>query len=290
MGLRDSRLRASLEPFRAVDGGFSHLRLAERAAQRELGLEALVAAVTDAHADARRTLAEVLAETLDPFGEQTVAGAYPAGLHTLTLQGYLGEIFAGVIAENYSPHDVSWEVPAFLFRFSNAAIEGLDRRLQLGADALRTPGRTGDDCVAFLRDEEGRIVAWLNCEAKCSSDHSATLISDAARQLSRPLLRPVSAYQLIQVLQDSDQQGAQLWIAALRLFRREAAGDDPPPRADLLVYVCGRSPATRESWMPPDVPHPNYSGDRPIDETEVHLSDLDDVLVTVYPGHVISRA
>jgi hypothetical protein len=290
VGLRDTQIQAWLEPSRKIKGGFSHLRLTEKPSNRETGLSALAAAVAAAHTDAKRHLADVLGESLDPFDDQTVAGAYPAALHTLTLQGYLGEIFAAVIAENFEPHELDWEVPAFLFRFSNAAIEGLDRRLQLGSESRRTPGRTGDDCVAFLRADDGRIVAWLNCEAKCSSDHSAALIQDAAKQLSRHQLRPVSAYQLIEVLKDSSREDADLWISALRLFRTEAVGADPPPRADLLVYVCGRAPLLRTSWMAPETPHPDYTGRRPLEQSEIHLAELDDVLTTVYPGHVINRA
>ncbi len=290
MQWRDNDLIAWLCPILADLGGYRHVRLIEDVAGRPPGLEALARLVERAHEDAKTYLEDLLAIPLDPLGEDDVADAYPDALNTLTLQGYLGEILAGVVAENYGPHDVEWEVPAFLFRFSNAALEGLDRRLQVGGEATRTPGRTGDDCFAFLRDPNGRIVAWLNCEAKCSSDHNAGLIREGHAQLSRAQVRPVSAYQLIDVLRDSELPDADAWIAALRLFRRDAMRAEPPERADMLVYVCGRAPVQRESWIPCEAPHDAYRGGRPLEAVEVHFSAFDDVLTTVYPTHQVNRA
>ena len=139
MSWLDDGLRAWLEPQRSLHDGYRHTVLSEDSAHRDGGLSALAHAVDRAHHDAKTYLADVFATTLDPFGEDQLAKDYPSQLKTLTLQGYLGEIFAGLYAENYAPHGVRWEVPAFLFRFSDAAIEGLDRRLQLGGEATRVP-------------------------------------------------------------------------------------------------------------------------------------------------------
>ena len=290
MSWLDDGLRAWLEPQRSLHDGYRHTVLSEDSAHRDGGLSALAHAVDRAHHDAKTYLADVFATTLDPFGEDQLAKDYPSQLNTLTLQGYLGEIFAGLYAENYAPHGVRWEVPAFLFRFSNAAIEGLDRRLQLGGEATRVPGRTGDDCVAFLRDGPGRIVAWLNCEAKCTITYPGALIADGHRQLSRPLVSPVSLYQMIDILRASDDPANQRWVAALRLLRTEAAGIDGPTRADLFICVCGRKPRQHSTWITPDRPHREYDPKQPLEAVELHLDNLDAVLTAVYPGHMIDRA
>lgn len=287
--LRDDDFRRWLLPQRRESGHYRHARLDEDAAARANGLEALRRAAVAAHDDARRWIEEMLGESLDPFDETDLPAQYPHGLHTLTLQGYLGEILAGVIAENFDPHDVRWEVPGFLFRFHAVALEGLDRRLLLGDEPTRTPGRTGDDCIAFLRGPDGRIEAWLNCEAKCSAEHSAGLISGGHSQLSRPLRRAASALQLISVLQASTDPAAEEWIAALRIFRTAAATPDAATRADLFVYVCGQRPVREPTWLPLDRPHWRYLATHPLEAVEVHLNDVDAVLSTTYPGHDVDR-
>ena len=60
---------------------------------------------------------------------QPGAPAYPDDLETSVLQGYLGELLAGLIAENYAPHGRRWIVPAFLFRGHQAAFQALERQL-----------------------------------------------------------------------------------------------------------------------------------------------------------------
>lgn len=268
---------------------YRHTKLTEDDAQRSDGLDALEAAVAAAHQDAAGWIERALGDSLPPLDPCDVAANYPDGLHTLTLQGYLGEVFAGVLAENFQPHGYDWEVPAYLFRFHQTAIESLDRRLQFGGRADRIPGRTGDDCIAFVRDTEGHIVAWLNCEAKCSADHSASLIAKGHDQVSRPLRRGASTLALIDVMLDSDDPAAPRWVAALRLFRRAVGTATEAERADLLVYVCGRGPVDGGSWVPRTAPHVRYSARVPLEAMEVHLTDVDDVLVTVYPDHTINR-
>lgn len=290
VGWLDNDLRAWLEPRRSLQGGYRHAMLTEKADQRLSGLEALAEATARAHEDAKRLLGDLFGTSLDPLEADPVATAYPAQLNTLTLQGYLGEIFAGLYAENYAPHGLAWEVPAFLFRFSNAAIEGLERRLQLGGEATRTPGRTGDDCVAFYREESGAISAWLNCEAKCTTTYPRKLIADGHRQLGRPLVSPVSLYQLIQILSDSEDPDSHRWVAALRVFRVESRTHDGPVRADLFLCVCGRAPTHEASWLDACRPDVHYTASQPLEAVEVHLDDLDGVLMKVYPGHEINRA
>src|SRR5258705_7703196 len=97
---RDRRFLEWLEPSRSASasGHYRHARLDEAALPRATGLDALADTVVAAHDDACRWFADLLADTLDPFDVTDVPANYPHGLHTLTLQGYLGEIFAGVLA------------------------------------------------------------------------------------------------------------------------------------------------------------------------------------------------
>jgi hypothetical protein len=249
-----------------VNGAYRHTLLSEEPANRAAGLAALGALTAEAHQDARERLERLAGISLDPLqGAPPDWRPYPDGLHTSALQGYMGEVLAGVVAENYQPHGEPWAVPAFLFRGHQAAYQELERRRQLGGPARPIPGRTGDDALAFQIDEDGAVIAWLWAEAKCTHDHNSELINAGHRQLSASRER---------------------WIASLRELLYSA---DPPPRYDLFVYVCGRRPVQRATWIPTDRPHANYSGAGPLEATEIHLSDFDEVLVAAYPQHVIDR-
>lgn len=287
MSWTSPQLVAWLQPQRSVNGAYRHLLLREESANRAAGLASLGTLVAEAHRDARERLERLAGISLDPLqGSPPDSRPYPDGLHTSALQGYLGEVLAGLIAENYQPHDLPWSVPAFLFRGHQAAYQELERRRQLGGPARPIPGRTGDDALAFQVDEDGTVVAWLWAEAKCTHDHDSELINAGHRQLSATIRVPVDLIQLIDILGGSQDQLKEQWIASLRELLYSA---NPPPRYDLFVYVCGRAPVQRETWIPTDRPHDHYSGAGPLEASEIHLSDFDEVLIAAYPQHLIDR-
>jgi hypothetical protein len=288
MTWESAELRAWLSVTEVVNGAYRHALLAEDLASRADGLASLCVLAENAHRDARERLERLIGISLDPLAGAPSLGwlRYPQDLHTSVLQGYLGELLAGLIAENYEPHGRGWTVPAFLFRGHLAAYQDLERRRQLGGPARPVPGRTGDDALAFEVDEGGAIVAWLWCEAKCTHDHQSGLISAGHEQLSAAVRIPVDLAQLIDILTESPSPENVRWIASLRelLF-----SSDPPPRFDMFVYVCGRKPKTRQSWIPQNAPHPKYASNGQLHAVEVHLDDFDGVLSATYPGHVIDR-
>jgi hypothetical protein len=157
----------------SADKKYRHRLFTEYLNTRDETLQALTAYVRNAHEDARRYLHELFSNTLDPFGTQSSfdpAEGYPELLEMKTLKGYFGEIFAGLIAEYFSPFgEDDWKVPVFLFRYHTVAFQELERIRQTGGKAKEIPGRTGDDCLAFQVNSEGEIIRYLYCEAKCTS-------------------------------------------------------------------------------------------------------------------------
>jgi hypothetical protein len=282
-------LQAWLRPSEVSSDGYSHMLLTEEAGFRDAGVAALHALAQKAHRDAGERFQRLQGLSLDPLNrpQNPRALRYPDSLHTLVLQGYLGELLAGLISENYRPHAREWRVPLFLFRGHLAAHQELERRRQLGGPARPIPGRTGDDALAFAIDDDDAIIAWLWGEAKCSHDHDAGLISAGCEQLSSDIRIPVDLIQLIELLQDSSEPESEMWIASLRELSFSSA---PPPRYDMLVYVCGRRPSAKASWISMSRPHDKYTGGRPLQAVEIHLTDLDEVLVGTYPDHVVQRA
>jgi hypothetical protein len=271
------------------DGRYQHCHGADSAVSRAATLPQLRAHVAAAHEDAKCRLRRLAAGSLDPLangrGLDPSAG-YPERLNIQTLKGYFGEVLAGMAAENLRPFGQDgWVVPAHLFRFHYVVFQQLEMINQTGEPAAVRPGRTGDDCLAFLLDD-GRIVGAIFCEAKCTADHDAGLIRDAHEKSSLPNLIPVDLLQLIEVLEDSTNPAAQQWINALRRFHFEGA-IAPYERFDQVTYVCGRRPAQsgRTTWIAADRPHANYTGGRKLHVAEIHLPDVDRLVADVYSGN-----
>jgi hypothetical protein len=293
VSLRSAAIQAWLDATRSVNGSYRHLRLSENREARAEALEELSRLVREAHADARLHWERLRGLSLDPLdpaaGRDTAMPAYPDSLHTITLQGYLGEVLAGLIAENFEPHAIQWYVPAFLFPTHAAAFQALERRRQLGGPAKRIPGRTGDDALAFSLDDEGTVRKWLWGEAKCTHDHNTTLIRDGHVQLSASFYLPVDLSLLVETLERRDDTESRAWAERLRLLLLQDA-ESAPPRYDMFVYVCGRGPVQNDDWLPTDSHSPHYTGERPLEAVELHLTaDFDEVLITAYPVHTVDR-
>jgi hypothetical protein len=259
------------------------LLLAEHRSQRERAVRRLRTLLEQVHNDARETLREPLKYSLDPRRATDPSFGYPALLDDLTLQGYFGEALAGVIAEN---HQVGghgdWEVPAFLFRFHDDAFRRLEKIRQSGARRARVVGRTGDDCLAFRRDNAGDVVAALVCEAKCSRGHRSVSIRDAHLKLSAESeWRPVDVFKLVQLLERRKDARSEEWARALGKLLTA-----PRPaqweRVDSVVYVCGRRPTKTTTWHSQPAPHSEYKVARRLEAIEVHLRDVLRLINHVY--------
>jgi hypothetical protein len=296
MSWRCPALQAWFDATRTVNGQYRHLRLAEDGRARPAALQDLARLVREAHADARTHWEQLRGISLDPLApnaaDNTAMPAYPDSLHTITIQGYLGEVLAGLIAENFAPHGIEdWQVPAFLFPTHVAALQALERRRQLGGPARPIPGRTGDDALAFLLNDDGFVSAWLWGEAKCTHDHSTKLIGDGHAQLSAQFYVPVDLTQLIEILDRRPDAASRTWANRLRVLLLVQTQASAPTRYDMLVYVCGRGPVRSPNWLSTTTAAPDYSGGRPLEAVEVHLTlDFDGVVTTAYPAHTVNRA
>ena len=268
------------------DSRYWHCLLEEDLTQREQFFGDLVGYVQEAHRDARRIFEM---EHLDPLGvlpsESPVD--YPGSLPLNVLQGYFGEILAGLVVENYSPFGIDdWIVPAFLFRFHNLTFERLEVLLQGGSIPNQLPGRTGDDCLAFQFDRNGNVIKMLYCEAKCTFDHSSGLIDDAHEKVSKE--RPASIPQILKILGERQNPTSKRLVETIQAFRKrlflrrrdDTSCDDV--RYDLVSYVYSRSPIRKETWISPQIPNRKYSASRELEAIEIHIHGVSDLVKSVY--------
>ncbi|KFD42574.1 hypothetical protein HY02_00325 [Peptococcaceae bacterium SCADC1_2_3] len=268
------------------DKKYRHRLLKENLDQRSKALEILKSYFQKAHEDVRRHLYKVAGLSLDPLDSPPAydpAKGYPECLHIRTLKGYFGEVFAGLVAENFSPFEYNWKVPVFLFRFHKLAFEQLEMWRQTGEKPGIIPGSSGDDCLAFQRDEKGRVVRSLVCEAKCTPDHQSKMISDAHEKVSDHNPIPVNRMQLIEILLEYDDPESSQWVESLRQLWLDKSITDYE-RCDLVSYVCGHSPVKggRKTWIPADKPYEKYTGGRRLEAIEAHLCDVEGLVREVY--------
>lgn len=271
------------------DKSYRHLLLKEDSTARIQAIVTLMQLVREAHEDARLRLRKAFEISLDPIESETEeiydpTQGYPEVFDMTTLKGYFGEIFAGIIAEIFSPFDEqAWKVPAFSFRYHEIAFDQLEMLMLTGDMISAIPGRTGDDCLAFVMENE-KIIKVLFCEAKCTANHSSGLIVDAHEKISSRNSIPVEIRRLIEILRDYDDADALKWIDALRKLRVNRGKKDYE-RYDLVSYICGSSPKKpkgRTTWMPLDAPHSKYTAKRNLEAVEIHLTDVEDLIKMVY--------
>ena len=98
----------------------------------------MVAYLDAAFEDARRRIRRGFEDDLSPFSDPAPdpAANYPALLHRVTMQGYLGETLAVLAVERWGAHGhMDWIVPAFLFRLHDQEfqhLEAINERLPAG--------------------------------------------------------------------------------------------------------------------------------------------------------------
>jgi DEAD/DEAH box helicase len=270
------------------DKRYIHRLIKENLSQRNLILDELISIVQKSHDDARNRLRKLAGNSLEPFEDSPKIDptkGYPERLHHQSLKGYFGEIFAGIIAENFAPFgEGDWEVPVFLFRVHIVEFQHLEFLNQTGEKAKKRPGRTGDDCLAFRRNSEGVIISSLACEAKCTANHKTNMISEAHEKASAVNIKPVDIPQLIEILQDYDDLVSNEWVNALRVLWLQKVKKNYE-RCDLVSYICGEHPSAkrqRKAWISTEKAHENYTSGRRLEAVEIHLHDVENLIKAVY--------
>jgi len=273
-----TKLHEWLTYSRTDDGKkYLHILLTELSNIPDTVWEELHAYIDHAHEGARSALRMPLGESLNPIMHGTKtdpAYGYPHKLNIIALQGFFGEILTGIIAENYEMFgSAAWEVPVYLFRAHITAFQQLEEIKQTDEWEKMIFGRTGDDGLAFERDEDGNVIRWMACEAKCTARHNPTLIKDNHEKLAQSsVVKPIDLLRTIEALQDYvDDEFSQDWIESLRKVYFEKEKID---RCDLSVYVCGKLPIQKKTWISAGKPHKNYTAKRKLTATEVHIADL----------------
>ena len=267
----------------------------------------LVPYFESAHYDARECFHELARISLHPdAGEPGCNAQYPNALPLTTWKGLFGEVMAGMTCEAYEfvgKHE--WLIPVFLFRNHEDAgqyIYTLSRDPDRKREVL---GRKGDDFIAIVVNEQGKVTRFIAGEAKWrgtwnQSTTDAVMLgpkiadpTDGSRkihnnkgvwfEINRALAVPLGLEQLHAILEECEPDKYAAVIASLdRILALR--NPDPVERTDLILLAGGaaaqrQAAASLLDWE--DVPE-EYTADRDLQVVELIIEDGDELITEIY--------
>jgi hypothetical protein len=269
---------------------YTHMLIHEVEAYRSAAIPLLARYARRGHEEAKARLATFVGDVNDPrrANRGTYANAlsfYPRHCEELTCQGFFGELLAGLLVELYSPHAIDWQIPAFCFYAHDLLFQELLIAAAAGTMPRRAMGHFGDDCLAFsLTSDQTAVHKILICEAKCTTDHSSSLIADAHAKIST---QPIEATTIwLQTMIDSlltrGDAHSRYWVPILRSFK-DSPDFSEQNRRDLVSYSHGRRRArVGKTWISTGQRHVNYEARRELAVLEVHLNEVRSLVADTY--------
>jgi hypothetical protein len=127
----------------------------------------------------------------------------------------------------------------------------------------------------------------LYCEAKCTTDHDSELIADAHEKVSNAV--PVDFPRIIEILKERPDPLSSHWRKLLQQLWLSETWQQCE-RVDLVSYVCGRSPVQKPTWISIEKPHSKYTATRRLETVEIHLTDVESLIKSVYLNEGIACA
>lgn len=224
-------------------------------------------------------------DPLDPLKRPTKGKLpvdYPKGLDIQNLKGYFGEILTSNVAIHKNAFGITdWVVPAYRFRLHNTAFQKLLSSTQEGQKMKKIPGLTGDDCVLFKLNDQFELEKFIIGEAKCTKGHKASILHDAHEQVSATSSTPTVIFDLLTVIKSQSIPNKDEWVALLRnivfSFNKHQS-----KRLNLVGYVCGKSPSSKNTWNSETTPNSHYNSTVELEVHEIHLSEVDELVARSY--------
>lgn len=252
-------------------GNYRHVLLEAKYEDPHLLATVLRPYFESVHLDARTVFHEEIGINLHPDADPTKAFpvVYPNSLEFSARRGLFGEALAGLlteVCEFIGGHD--WNVPVFLFRFHQTAADYLYTLRRDPSQTRKLPGRTGDDFIAIVLDDDGGVVRVLAGEAKWRATLSESVVDSLVlgkkvkdkttgkvahngkgiwTALNKAVDPPRGLKQLQKILKDiaPDEYGA-----AIRSIDEHVLADTPAlPRTNLVV-LAGNGGAKRKAGVP----------------------------------------
>lgn len=267
------------------DNNYRYKELKEvEKSMREKAINRISEELRSAHESAKNRYANAFRRSLKPFGDkentpQKVLSEYPEGLPLQTKKGYFGEVWAGIVVQEMSPFDLEgWRVPVYLLEFHGEAFQYLNRKIKGDIEQDKNvPGRTGDDCLAFRFDDEGKVEGVIFCEAKVRKGHDSRGLKDAHNKVSEAI---ADIRRTLELLKEKD--GGSYNEMAESIEKEYLEGDIVEKRFDFISYSCGKFPSNTKVWSNKEVYFSEYSRGGPLEVTELHFKNINKLVSEVY--------
>ncbi|MDW9959470.1 aminotransferase [Sinorhizobium medicae] len=302
-------LKAWLKAYPSEVGNYGHLLLEEKEKTEPDVATDLIPYFESAHLDARRCFHKLARISLHPDEDGSGCDAhYPRSLPLKAKKGLFGEVMSGMMSENYEfigKHE--YLIPVFLFRNHEDAGQYI---YTLSRDPTRTRevlGRKGDDFIAIVVDEEGKVKRFIAGEAKWRGIWTPSVLNtvmlgekivdpqDGTKRIhngkgvwyevNRALAVPLGLEQLHAILEECEPDKFAKVIASLdRILARR--NPDPVERTDLILLVGGSAPTRKpkHSLIPWDNVPDEYKAGRDLQIVELLFSGGDDLIDAIYAG------
>lgn len=288
---------------------YGHLLLEEQEETDPAIAEDLLAYFESAHLDARRCFHKLARISIHPDEVDEACDAqYPGSLPLTALKGLFGEVMCGMMTENFEfigKHE--YLIPVFLFRNHEDAgqyIYTLSRDPTRRREVL---GRKGDDFIAIVVNDEGKVTRFIAGEAKWRGTWTPSAVNNVMLgdkivdpddntkrihngkgvwyEVNRGLPVPLGLEQLHAILDECEPEKFASVIASLdRILARR--NPDPVERTDLILLAGGPA-STREIGQPligwKSLPQ-EYTAGRDLQVVELLFSNGDDLINAIYAG------
>lgn len=302
-------LGAWLDDYPSEVGNYGHLLLEEKPEADVDIPKDLVPYFESAHFDARRCFHKLARISLHPDEGDTGCDAhYPGSLPLKALKGLFGEVMSGMMSESYvfvGKHE--YLIPVFLFRNHEDAGQYI---YTLSRDPSRTRevlGRKGDDFIAIVVNEEGKVTRFIAGEAKWRGTWTPSVVDVVMRgqkivdpndktkripngkgvwfEVNRALPVPLGLEQLQAIIEECEPEKFAKVIASLdRILARR--NPDPVERTDLILLAGGPAPTHKagHSLLPWKSVPDEYKAGRDLQVVELLVANGDNLIDAVYAG------
>ena len=295
-------LKEKFEENATVKGGLGHTLLEQIEADDGTLAEALKEYFESAHLDARITFHKFIGIDLHPDDDGNATSVtYPGSLPSTTRRGLFGEVLAGLLTESYEYIGAhSWDVPIFLLRFHDDAVNYLFTLARDPTQTRQTIGRLGTDFIGVSLNDDGEVVRIICGEAKWRRTLTQAKVDDVLlgkkvkgstvrsgkgvwRDLNNEPNPPSGARQLLELLREYDADG---FDSAILCLERALVAKNPVPipKTDLIVFAGnGRAKREKCECLLPWKAVPNeYTAGNDLQIVEVVLKSGEYLIDTIY--------
>ncbi|MFA6243349.1 MAG: hypothetical protein WC655_20590 [Candidatus Hydrogenedentales bacterium] len=302
-------LNSWLESYPTEVGNYGHLLLEQKQIADDTLYVQLIPYFESAHLDARECFHELARISLHPdTGDPGCDAQYPTALPLTSRKGMFGEVMSGMASEAYKfvgKHE--WLIPVFLFRNHEDAGQYI---YTLNRDPDRTRevlGRKGDDFIAIVVNNEGKVTRFIAGEAKWRGTWNPSTIDavmlgpkvdDPAGgpnkvhnnrgvwfEINRALAVPLGLEQLQAILEECEPDKYASVIASLdRILAHR--NPDPVERTDLILLAGGPAAKrkARETLLDWQILPTEYAAGRDLQVVELIIEDGDNLITALYDG------